>query len=163
MRLLHFGIALLLATAGYADVITLKTGRVINGTYLGGTAREVRVEVGDQIETFDTSQIAKIEFGNGAAPAPSDRNRPVLAAPMAAPIPAPIMTRPVRRCVGIRPQHLHRHPPRTMAVRRCAAVLPRYRHRTIIAPPSAATPLRIRTIRLPRYGGARWAPMPRWC
>jgi len=78
MRLLHFGIALLLATAGYADVITLKTGRVINGTYLGGTAREVRVEVGDQIETFDTSQIAKIEFGNGAAPAPSDRNRPVL-------------------------------------------------------------------------------------
>jgi hypothetical protein len=73
MRLLHIGFALLLATAGYADIVTLKSGRVINGTYLGGSAREVRVEVGDQIETF-----AKIEFGNGTAAASSDRNRPVL-------------------------------------------------------------------------------------
>jgi hypothetical protein len=78
MRLLHIGFALLLATAGYADIVTLKSGRVINGTYLGGSAREVRVEVGDQIETFDTSQVAKIEFGNGTAGATSDRNRPVL-------------------------------------------------------------------------------------
>jgi hypothetical protein len=78
MRLLHIGFALLLATAGYADIVTLKSGRVINGTYLGGSAREVRVEVGDQIETFDTTQIAKIEFGNGTAAASSDRNRPVL-------------------------------------------------------------------------------------
>lgn len=78
MRLLHIGFALLLATAGYADIVTLKSGRVINGTYLGGSAREVRVEVGDQIETFDTGQISKIEFGNGAPSASSDRNRPVL-------------------------------------------------------------------------------------
>jgi len=78
MRLLHIGFALLLATAGYADIVTLKSGRVINGTYLGGSAREVRVEVGDQIETFDTTQIAKIEFRNGTAAASSDRNRPVL-------------------------------------------------------------------------------------
>jgi hypothetical protein len=78
MRLLHIGFALLLATAGYADIVTLKSGRVINGTYLGGSAREVRVEVGDQIETFDTSQVAKIEFGNGTVAAGPDRNRPVL-------------------------------------------------------------------------------------
>jgi len=78
MRLLHIGFAFLIATAGYADIITLKSGRVINGTYLGGSAREVRVEVGDQIETFDTTQVAKIEFGNGAATAGPDRNRPVL-------------------------------------------------------------------------------------
>jgi hypothetical protein len=78
MRLLHIGFALLLATAGYADIVTLKSGRVINGTYLGGSAREVRVEVGDQIETFDTTQVAKIEFGNGTAAAGPDRNRPVL-------------------------------------------------------------------------------------
>jgi hypothetical protein len=78
MRLLHIGFAFLLATAGYADIITLKSGRVINGTYLGGSAREVRVEVGDQIETFDTTQVAKIEFGNGTATAGPDRNRPVL-------------------------------------------------------------------------------------
>ena len=76
MRLLHFGLAFLLATAAYADIITLKSGRVINGTYLGGTAREVKVEIGDQVETFDVSQIAKIEFGSGGASqaaAPADR------------------------------------------------------------------------------------------
>ncbi len=78
MRLLHFGFALLLATAGYADIITLKSGRVINGTYLGGTPQQVKVQINDQVETLDTSQIAKIEFGNGAVTAPSDRNRPVL-------------------------------------------------------------------------------------
>ncbi|HWC97810.1 MAG TPA: hypothetical protein VG456_13695 [Candidatus Sulfopaludibacter sp.] len=78
MRLLHIGFALILATAGYADIITLKTGRVINGTYLGGSPREVKVEVGDQIETFETSQVAKIEFGNGTTSAGPDRNRPVL-------------------------------------------------------------------------------------
>jgi hypothetical protein len=76
MRLLHFGLALLLATAVYADIITLKSGRVINGTYLGGSAREVKVQIGDQVETFDVSQIARIEFGSGGAAspaAPSDR------------------------------------------------------------------------------------------
>jgi hypothetical protein len=79
MRLLHFAIALVLATAGYADIITLKSGRVINGTFLGGTPQQVKVQINDQIETFDINQIAKIEFGNGAAAAASDRsNRPVL-------------------------------------------------------------------------------------
>ncbi|MDR3698676.1 MAG: hypothetical protein P4L56_03515 [Candidatus Sulfopaludibacter sp.] len=79
MRLLHYGFVLLLATAGYADIITLKSGRVINGTYLGGTPREVKVQVNDQIETFSTNDVLKIEFGNGGAPSTaSDRNRPVL-------------------------------------------------------------------------------------
>jgi hypothetical protein len=97
MRLLQFGIAFLLATAGYADIITLKSGRVINGTYLGGSPREIKVEIGDQVETFDVSQIAKIEFGSGGAassagpadrptlrragsapPAPADDDRPTL-------------------------------------------------------------------------------------
>lgn len=78
MRLTFIGIALLLATAGYADIITLKNGRVINGTYLGGSPREVKVQINDQVETFDTNDIAKIEFGNGAATTATDRNRPVL-------------------------------------------------------------------------------------
>jgi len=78
MRLLTFAFALFLATAGYADIITLKSGRVVNGTYLGGTPREVKVQINDQIETFNTSDIAKIEFGNGAPTVSTDRNRPVL-------------------------------------------------------------------------------------
>jgi hypothetical protein len=46
---------LALATTAFADVITLKNGRVINGTYLGGSPRQVKVEVGDQIMTLDVS------------------------------------------------------------------------------------------------------------
>ena len=78
MRLLTLGFALILATAGYADIITLKSGRVINGTYLGGTQQEVKVQINDQTETFKTADIAKIEFGNGVPVATADRNRPVL-------------------------------------------------------------------------------------
>ncbi len=78
MRLLNLTLAFLLATVTYADIITLKTGRVINGTYLGGSPREVKVQIGDQIETLNTNDIAKIEFGNGAPVTATDRNRPVL-------------------------------------------------------------------------------------
>jgi len=70
MRLLQIGIALLLATAGFADTVTLKSGRVVNGTYLGGTARQVRVDMGDRVETLDVSDISRIEFGGLEAAAP---------------------------------------------------------------------------------------------
>lgn len=78
MRLLQLGLILSLATAGYADIITLKSGRVINGTYLGGSAREVKVEVADQIETYDINQVAKIEFGNGRVTSSARDDRPTL-------------------------------------------------------------------------------------
>jgi hypothetical protein len=70
MRLLQLTLALALATAGFADTITLKSGRVINGTYLGGTARSVRVDNGNQIETFDVTDVARIEFNAPAPPPP---------------------------------------------------------------------------------------------
>jgi hypothetical protein len=89
MRLLPIAIALITATAGFADTITLRDGTVLNGTYLGGTTRQVRMEVGDQIRTFEISEINKIDFGALApqvsAPAPLPRpaapaqaDRPVL-------------------------------------------------------------------------------------
>jgi hypothetical protein len=79
MRLLRFVLAFCLATAVWADIITLKSGRVINGTYLGGSAREVKVQIGDQVETFDVSQIARIEFGSGGGAAPpASTDRPTL-------------------------------------------------------------------------------------
>jgi hypothetical protein len=80
MRLMHLAIALLLATAGLADTVTLKSGRVIHGTYLGGTARQLRVDTGERIETLDVTDIVRIEFGD-YAPAPaasSDDGRPHL-------------------------------------------------------------------------------------
>src|SRR5579872_5685303 len=82
MRLLHLVVAFVfLTTAAFADIITLKSGRVINGTYMGGSDREVKVQIGDQVETFDVSQIVKIEFGSGAAassPSANSGGRPTL-------------------------------------------------------------------------------------
>jgi hypothetical protein len=66
MRLILAGIALFCATPGFADTITLKNGRVINGTFLGGTARTVRVDDGVNVRTIDVSDIVRIEFsGSG--------------------------------------------------------------------------------------------------
>src|SRR3954462_66708 len=80
MRLLHIGIVLSLVTAGFADTVRLKNGRSVEGTYLGGSARQVRVEVGDQIRSIDVGEIDRIECGGPAAPpAPAEaENRPVL-------------------------------------------------------------------------------------
>lgn len=81
MRLLHLTIALALGTSAFADIITLKTGRVINGTYLGGTPRQIKIEVGDQIMTLDISQVARIEFsgaGSTSSPPVYDNGQPTL-------------------------------------------------------------------------------------
>lgn len=78
MRILSIGIVFTLAAACFADTVTLKSGRVINGTYLGGTARQVRLDAGDRIETLDVSDIARIEFSSAPEPAPAAESRPVL-------------------------------------------------------------------------------------
>jgi hypothetical protein len=87
MRLIYAGIAFACATLAFGDTITLKNGRVINGTYLGGTARTVRVDDGVNVRTLDVSDVARIEFsGNsydstarnsgGSSNAPTLRRRP---------------------------------------------------------------------------------------
>jgi hypothetical protein len=80
MRILPIGIILALTTAGFAaDSVMLKDGRTIHGTYLGGTARQVRVEVGDEIRTLDVTDISRIEFGVAPPPRPPQaENRPIL-------------------------------------------------------------------------------------
>jgi hypothetical protein len=52
------------------DTIALKSGRKVEGTYLGGDARQVRVAVADKVESFPIADIASIHFGS-AAPAAS--------------------------------------------------------------------------------------------
>jgi len=75
MRLLPVAIALSLAAACYADIITLKNGRIVNGTYLGGTPRQIKVEVGDNIQTIDVADIARIEFNGGGYTSSRDGSR----------------------------------------------------------------------------------------
>jgi hypothetical protein len=64
---------------------TLKNGRVDNGTYLGGSSPNIRVEVADRIETYDISEVTKIEFQAPPAPAPP----PAAAVSTPPPVPAP--------------------------------------------------------------------------
>jgi hypothetical protein len=72
--------------------VKLKNGRVVQGTYLGGSARQVRMEVGDQIQTLDVADIDRIEFGSeAAAAAPATRPAPV---PEKAPEARPVLMRP---------------------------------------------------------------------
>jgi len=59
-----------LGTLLFADTITLKNGGVIQGTYLGGDARRVRIAVGDRIDTYSVDELSSIRFGGGAPPPP---------------------------------------------------------------------------------------------
>lgn len=50
-----------------ADVLTLKDGRKIEGAYLGGDSRQIRMAVGDRVDTFDLADAVSIQFGPPAA------------------------------------------------------------------------------------------------
>jgi hypothetical protein len=65
MRAHYVWVVLLAASATFADTLTLRNGRVVNGTYLGGTSRQVRMEVGNQVETFNVSDVASVTFQSG--------------------------------------------------------------------------------------------------
>src|ERR1700730_2493168 len=59
-----------------ADSLTLRSGRVIDGQYLGGDARQVRMAVGDRVETFEIDDIASLQFGGSQRVSQSqDRDR----------------------------------------------------------------------------------------
>ncbi|MBI4873752.1 MAG: thioredoxin domain-containing protein [Acidobacteria bacterium] len=51
---------------GWADSLTLRDGRVVTGSFLGGDTRQVRLVVGEKVETFALSEVARIEFGAAA-------------------------------------------------------------------------------------------------
>jgi len=58
-----------------ADTLTLRSGRVITGQYLGGDARHIRMAVGDRVDTFDVADVGDLEFSgdvhqSDAPPAP---------------------------------------------------------------------------------------------
>jgi uncharacterized protein YcfJ len=67
-----------------ADTLRLKSGKTIDGTYLGGDARNVRFDSGDRVETFAVNDIQEIRFG-------SEQASPLTPAPESAP--APVQTK----------------------------------------------------------------------
>ncbi len=64
MKPLNIGAALLLSLPLMADTVTLKNGHVVSGDYLGGSSREVKIDIGDKIQTIDVSDVDTIKFGS---------------------------------------------------------------------------------------------------
>jgi hypothetical protein len=77
MRFLCVLLILSAGIPGFADTLYMKNGKVVNGTYLGGTARQIRMDLGNQVTNYDISEVARIEFQSPApppsSPAPSSR------------------------------------------------------------------------------------------
>jgi hypothetical protein len=59
-----------------ADTLTLRSGRVVTGQYLGGDARHIRMAIGDHVDTFNVEEVGDIEFGPGGAPSPGAPAQP---------------------------------------------------------------------------------------
>src|SRR6516225_6082964 len=73
MRFAYAFMTLALAGASFGDTLVLRNGQVVNGTYLGGSAREIKMQVNDQIQSFDTGQVITLSFSGGQeAPPPQE-------------------------------------------------------------------------------------------
>jgi hypothetical protein len=69
-------VLLTLAGLGAADSLTLRGGRVIDGQYLGGDARQIKMAVGDRMETYQIEDVTSLQFGGGQkVSADRDRDR----------------------------------------------------------------------------------------
>jgi len=90
-------VALFFVSVAAADTLELKSGKVVQGRYLGGTAAVLRFEVSGEVQTFSTNDIVALTFtGRSGASAPMVAPGPGAApaqgyapTPAAAPAPAP--------------------------------------------------------------------------
>jgi hypothetical protein len=56
-----------------ADTVTLRNGEVVQGTFIGGTARQIRVDVNGDIRNFDIGQVQSVTFADPNYQPPSIR------------------------------------------------------------------------------------------
>lgn len=88
---MHRILALVLAVCSIAaaDTLRLKSGRTVEGTYLGGDARNIRFDHGDRVQSYSINDVAEIRFGSsadgGSALAPTPAPVPPAAAATATP------------------------------------------------------------------------------
>src|SRR5262249_2219528 len=79
-----------------ADVLESKNGKVLTGSYVGGTASTIRFQTAQNLEVIETSQALALTFTAsggtpaGAAPAPAAGAAPAAAGAAAAPAPSPV-------------------------------------------------------------------------
>jgi hypothetical protein len=75
-RFTLLALTLALLVAAEADTLRLRSGATITGTWLGGTADEVRFMVDDQVKTYSRSNVLGVDFTSDGvvttgAPAPA--------------------------------------------------------------------------------------------
>jgi hypothetical protein len=71
-----------------ADTLELKSGKIVQGKYLGGTAAVLRFEVNGEVQTFGTNDVVALTFtgrSGGATPMAAPAPAPAAAAPAPAP------------------------------------------------------------------------------
>ncbi len=71
MRLGTAVLALACAAGVRADTLTLRDNQVVKGTYMGGTARTIKMQVDDTVKTYDVTDVASLQF---TAPGPVAAN-----------------------------------------------------------------------------------------
>jgi len=59
----YLSVFLLLANTVMADTVFFRDGHTVNGSFLGGDARTIRVAVGDRVETIRLADVDRISFG----------------------------------------------------------------------------------------------------
>lgn len=57
----------LVSSVASADSLELRNGSLINGKYMGGTARVISFQVGSSIQNYDLADIASLKFDSEAA------------------------------------------------------------------------------------------------
>ena len=78
--------AMAVTTIAQADVLELKNGKVLNGSYVGGTAGTIRFETSGGVQVVETAQALALTFtaSGGAAAAPAPASAAAASAPAAA-------------------------------------------------------------------------------
>ena len=61
------------AALASADTLTLRSGEVVQGTFLGGTARQIRMDLGGDIRTYDIGQVQSLTFSDTSYQQPPAR------------------------------------------------------------------------------------------
>ena len=59
----YLSVILLLANCVMADTVFFRDGHTVNGSFVGGDARTIRVAVGDRVETIRVADVDRISFG----------------------------------------------------------------------------------------------------
>lgn len=90
--------ALALNSVMQADVLELKSGKVLTGSYVGGTAGTIRFQTGQGVEVIETSQALALTFTGSAA---SEGNTSAAAAAPAATAPAAAAPAPASTTVSV--------------------------------------------------------------